>query len=67
MLENEYQPDIQVSTKKFNKVKIYAIAAIIATVIAVVLRTVCLFYFYDIDIGYHSEGAVNTVFEVFVF
>ena len=65
MLENEYQPDIQVSTKKFNKVKIYAIAAIIATVIAVVLRTVCLFYFYDIDIGYHSEGAVTTVFEVF--
>lgn len=68
MLENEYQPnnqDTKVSSQKLNIVKIYAISAIIATILAVALRTVCLFYFYDIEIGYHSEGFVTAFFEIF--
>ena len=77
MLENEHQSnvieneaqqntqEIAVDTKKSNTVKIYALSAIIATVIAVVLKTVCLLCFYDADIGYHSEGIVTSLFDVF--
>ena len=68
VIENEAQQNMQkiaVDTKKSNTLKIYALSAIIATVIAVVLKTVCLFYFYDADIGYHSQGIVTSLFEVF--
>ena len=68
MLENECQPNIQESNesaKKRKTLKIYAVAAAIATVVAVVLRTVILFCFYDIEIGYHSEGFVTSFFEIF--
>ena len=68
MLENEYQPNIEeteVCPKRSKTIKIYAVAAVAAAIVAVLLRTVCLFYFYDMEIGYHSEGFVTSLYKVF--
>ena len=68
MLENEFQPNIEeteVCPKRSKTIKIYAVAAVAAAIVAVLLRTVCLFYFYDMEIGYHSEGFVTSLYKVF--
>ncbi len=38
------------------KIKIYSLVAIAVSVLAVILRTCCLLWFYDEDIGYYSRG-----------
>ena len=47
------------------KIKLYSVLAIAVTVIAIILRTCCLLWFYDEDIGYYSNSILPWVFNVF--
>ena len=49
------------------KFSIYAIAALTATLICVLLRSVCVFCFYDLHIGYYMSGeALPIIFNIFL-
>ncbi len=43
------------------KIKIYALAAIILSVLISFVRIICLFNFYDSDIGYYSKGILPSI------
>ena len=50
--------------RKFN---IYVFGSIVATLICVLLRTLCVFLFYDLDIGYYTRGAaLPIIFNIFL-
>ena len=46
------------------KIKIYSLVALALTVVAVMVRTCCLIWFYDEDIGYYTRDVLPTLFEV---
>ncbi len=46
------------------KIKIYSLVALALTVVAVIVRTCCLLWFYDEDIGYYTRDVLPTLFEV---
>lgn len=50
---------------KNNNIKKYSVAAVVLSVIGIVLHTVCMFFFYDEDIGYYSKGVFSIAFIVF--
>lgn len=47
------------------KIKLYAMITLASTVVAVILRTCCLLWFYDEDIGYYSKGILPIVLSIF--
>ena len=51
--------------KNSKKIKICSLTALAFAVLAIILRTSCLLWFYDEEIGYYTRDILPAIFEVF--